>query len=53
VANPYAVPDGSSGVFVAYQVDNGNEANTYVQRFGEQGETLWGKKEETMPMEVT
>jgi len=44
IANPYAVSDGSGGAFVAYQVNKGNETNSYVQRLGEQGKTLWGKK---------
>jgi hypothetical protein len=44
VANPCAVPDGSGGTIVAYQVNSGNEVNTYVQRLGAQGDALWGKK---------
>jgi len=44
VANPYTVPDGSGGVIVAYQVNDGSDAKTYVQRLGAQGETLWGRK---------
>jgi hypothetical protein len=44
VANPYTVSDGSGGVIVAYQVNNGSDAKTYVQRLGAQGETLWGRK---------
>jgi len=44
VENPCAIPDGSSGAIVAYQVNNGNEASTYVQRLDASGEALWGKK---------
>ena len=44
VANPYAVPDGSGGTIVAYQINNSNEANTYIQRLGVQGEAFWGEK---------
>jgi len=44
VANPYAVSDGDGGVIIAYQVNNGNEVNTYLQRFGALGDALWGEK---------
>ncbi len=44
VANPYAIPDGSGGVIVAYQVNKGSYANAYVQRLGAQGDALWGEK---------
>jgi hypothetical protein len=43
VSNPYAIPDGSGGVIVAYQVNNGQETHTYVQRLDSQGKSLWGK----------
>jgi hypothetical protein len=44
VSNPFAILDGSGGVIVAYQVNNGNEVNTYLQRFGALGDALWGEK---------
>jgi len=44
VSNPNAIPDGSGGVIVAYQVNNGKEANSFVQRLDAQGDALWGKK---------
>ena len=44
VENPCAIPDGSGGVIVAYQVNNGNDAGTYVQRLDASGEALWGKQ---------
>lgn len=44
VSNPYAIPDGSGGVIVSYQINNGNDIRTYVQRLGAQGYALWGKR---------
>ncbi|HEY77911.1 MAG TPA: hypothetical protein G4O09_02245 [Dehalococcoidia bacterium] len=44
VSNPHAIPDSSGDVIVAYEVNNGKEANTYVQRLGAQGSALWGEK---------
>jgi len=41
VDNPYAIPDGSGGAIVAYQVNYGQEMHTYVQRLSAQGEALW------------
>jgi len=42
VGNPYAILDKTGGVIVAYQVNTGNEAKTYIQRFSANGD--WGKQ---------
>ena len=44
VGKPSAIPDGSGGIIIAYQVNEGDGRTTYVQRLGPQGEILWGKK---------
>ncbi len=41
IVNPCAVPDGEGGAVVAYQVNNGQERRTCIQRLGPQGEALW------------
>ncbi len=44
VSNPRAVPDGSGGVVVACQVNNGREMHTFIQRLDAQGKSLWGQR---------
>jgi len=44
IDNPYAVPDGSSGIVVSYQVNSGNAVHIRMQRLGEQGDALWEEK---------
>jgi len=44
VANPYTVQDGAGGVIIAYQVNNGREIHTYVQRLNRQSEGLWERQ---------
>jgi hypothetical protein len=43
VGNPVAVPDGSGGIVVAYQINQGNGRATYLQRLDADGQALWGE----------
>ncbi len=42
-ANPCAMPDGTGGAYVAYEVNHGDNADLYLQRLGSSGELLWDK----------
>jgi hypothetical protein len=38
-----AFPDGSGGIVVAYQINQGNGRATYLQRLDADGQALWGE----------